>query len=145
MTDSLRWLMDTNIFLYARGGEHPYRDPCRVLLGQVRQARLQPTASVELVQEFLHVLLRRRIDRPTALEEAADVGRQCRLQAFDRDTLRLAMRLMRENERVGPRDAVHAATALSHDIPVVVSADRVFDHVDGLRRLDPTVAAAELA
>lgn len=144
MTEPSRWLVDTNVFLYARGGEHPYREPCRLLLRHLRHRGPRVTASVELVQEFLHVLLRRRVDRSTALDEAAEVSQQCRLQPFDADILRVATRLLRDNSLVGARDAVHAATALAHDLPVVVSADRVFDHVEGLRRLDPMVAAAEL-
>lgn len=45
---------------------------------------------------------------------------------------------------VGGRDAVHAATALTRGIPMVLSPDVGFDHVPGLERVDPTDALERL-
>ena len=42
--------------------------------------------------------------------------------------------------RIGGRDAVHAATALLAGFDAVVSPDRDFAVVEGLRRLDPAEA-----
>ncbi len=42
------------------------------------------------------------------------------------------------------RDGIHAATALNHGIELVVSPDRAFDRVPGLRRVDPADAVATL-
>jgi predicted nucleic acid-binding protein len=43
---------------------------------------------------------------------------------------------MREND-LAPRDGIHAATALTHDIKTIVSSDRHFDKIEGLRRRFP--------
>lgn len=138
-------LIDTNVFLYARGGEHPYRLSCRQVLAGVANGRIHVAASVELVKEYLHVLLRRGVDRQHVANEAAAIGRQCTLHGFDAQVLTLTLTLLRTNDHLGARDAVHAATALTHGIDAVLSADRVFDGIDGLRRVDPTDVAAELA
>ena len=131
------YLVDTNVFLYARGAEHPYQEPCRAVLAAARDGVMTLEASVEVVQEFTHVLLRRGIGRADALEEALEMRSQCRLHAFDDEVLEMAMRLLADHPALGMRDAVHAATAVSAGLGSMVSTDRVFDGVAGLRRIDP--------
>lgn len=135
--------MDTNVFLYARGGEHPYRPACRQILRAAQLQRITLEASVELVQEFTHVLLRRSVPRLQVLSEADEVAAQCRLRDFDADVLRTALGLLHRHEHLASRDAVHAATALRAGLTDVVSTDRAFDSVDGLRRVDPIELAEE--
>lgn len=139
-----RYVVDTNVFVYARGLDHPYREPCRRLVDGARQGRLRLDASVELVQEFSHLLLRRGVDRDEAVEEAAQVQAQCRIHPFDDQVLALALGMVRHYPRLGVRDAVHAATAMAVGVPQLLSADRVFDMVAEVERIDPTRAAADL-
>jgi predicted nucleic acid-binding protein len=44
-------------------------------------------------------------------------------------------------ERYGlrPRDAIHAATAIENKITTIVSYDRGFDSVGGLKRIEPQI------
>lgn len=132
-----RHLVDTNIFVYARGTDHPYRSACRAILAAARDGKLTLEASVEVVQEFTHLLLRRGFDRTAALAEAIEVRSQCRLHAFDEEVLELAVQLLADHVELGVRDAVHAATALRAGLGAIVSTDRVFDEVAGIRRIDP--------
>lgn len=140
----ISYLVDTNVFLYARGQDHPYRDPCRTIVRAAQQRRVQLEASVELLMEFTHVLLRRSVPRPDALLEAEDVRAQCRLHDFDAGVLAEAMRLLRTHVALAARDAVHAATAIRAEIPLVLSADRVFDGLTDLRRVDPITLSRAL-
>lgn len=133
-----RYLLDTNVLLYARGGDHPYRRPCRRILLAAGDGALQLTASIELIGEYTHVLLRRGVDRTSVLEEVAEVRGLCRPVAFDADVLDRATALLRRHDGLGVRDAVHAATALHLGGLPVLSTDRVFDRLDEVRRVDPT-------
>ena len=54
-----------------------------------------------------------------------------------RDEILDARRLVEDYPTLSPRDAIHAAVALRHDLEGIVSADRGFDEVMGLRRYDP--------
>ena len=139
------YVVDTNVFLYARGGEHRYRQPCRRVLQGVIEGHVQLHASVEVVQEFVHVLLRRGVTRPEAVDEATEVRRQCRMHAFDGQVLSLALGLLRHYPALIARDAVHAATAMALGVPQLLSADQVFDSVAEVDRVDPEHAAGELA
>jgi predicted nucleic acid-binding protein len=46
--------------------------------------------------------------------------------------------LLSAHPQLGVRDAVHAATALHNDIERILTADRVFDGIPGITRVDPT-------
>lgn len=132
-----RYLADTSLFVYARGRQHPYREPCRAVLRAARDGLIDLEASVEVVQEYAHLLLRRGVDRSAALDEAAEVRGQCRLHPFGLDVLREVMALLRRHPALGVRDAVHAATAVHAGLPAILSTDRVFDGISAIVRVDP--------
>jgi hypothetical protein len=138
-----RFLLDTAVFLYAVGEDHPYRQPCRRLVDLLAAGTLRGEASVELVQEYVHVRAR-RTNRGTAAAEGQDVAALCLLHGVTRSNLLMALSLFRRIPTLDMRDALHAATALQRGIPTIVSPDRAFDRVEGLERLDPTRAAEAL-
>lgn len=53
----------------------------------------------------------------------------------------IACELMAERAEINPRDAIHVATLRGYGLETIVSADRDFDGIDDIRRLDPTDAA----
>ncbi|MGQ0480154.1 MAG: type II toxin-antitoxin system VapC family toxin [Pseudonocardia sp.] len=139
-----RFLFDTAVFVYARGTDHPYRDPYRELLRHCQDGSLNGEASVELVQEFGHLLRRRGLDGAAVRDQSLAAAALCRLHEFGVPELRLALSLVASVAGLGMRDAVHAATALRQGISLVVTPDRIFDEVSGLERLDPRHAVERL-
>lgn len=137
-----RYLVDTNVFVYARGREHPYREPCRAVLEAARDGLVVLEASVEVVQEFAHLLLRRVQDRAEALAEVTELRSQCRVHAFDLAVLRGALELLGRYPQLGVRDAVHAATAVRAGIGQIISTDQAFDPVREVVRVDPAAPGA---
>lgn len=131
------FLFDTNIFLYAVGADHPYREPCRAILTLAREKSLAGDASIELIHEFAHLRMRRSGDIRRSLAEAEDVASICRLHDFERRDLGMALQLIRRHQLPDFRDGIFAATALNRGIDVVLSADSGFDVVDSLERVDP--------
>ncbi|MEO6121970.1 MAG: type II toxin-antitoxin system VapC family toxin [Acidimicrobiales bacterium] len=136
-----RFLYDTAVFVYAVGGEHRYQEPCRHLVRLAGQGLLVGDASVELLQELLHVRARRTGDRAGAVRLTRQVATLCRLHDVEAADLRRALGLFETHDGLGARDAVHAATALNRGIDAIVSPDRAFDAVAGLERIDPARAA----
>lgn len=129
-------VFDSAIFVYVLGTDHELRGPCVETLKAVTKKRLRAHASVESVQEILFHRLR-RTDRTTALAQARDVARSCVLHPFDEAVMRRMFDLIASHARIRGRDAVHAATALLHRIPTIISPDAAFDGIDGLERVDP--------
>jgi uncharacterized protein len=143
-TLSIRFLYDTPVFLYALGVEHRYRAPCREIVRLAAAGRLLGDASVELVQEFVHVRARRREGRGEAAAAGREVSAMCRLHPLEADDLRLGLDLFEQSGRLQMREALHAATALNRGIGLIVTTDRAFEGLPGLERVDPLDAAARL-
>lgn len=137
----MRFLYDTAVFVYAVGADHKYREPCRLIVEHARRGDLAGEASVELVQEFAHLRMRRMGDRGEALRLAGEVAQLCRLHAFEPRDLPLMMTLLERHPQLDARDAVFAATALNRNVGAILSPDRAFDGIQGLERVDPAEAA----
>lgn len=129
-------LLDTAVLAYVFGNDHEFKQPCIMVMKAAQESRFRAHASVELVQELLFHRLR-RTDRATAVAQARDTAEACVLHPFDEDVMSRMFELVTSNPRIGGRDAVHAATALRHGIPTIVSPDSAFDEIPGLPRVDP--------
>ena len=129
------WFVDTSVLLLAAGESHPQRTDAIAFLEQARTHRQALHVSVEALQEFTFHRLR-RVERDRALEESEALARALVVHAFDGSIMTDALGLMRLTSLRG-RDAVHAATALAAGFAFIVSCDRDFDSVPGLRRLEP--------
>ncbi len=136
-------VLDTTILVYAKGAEHPLREPCRALIGAADAGRIRATTTAEAIQEFVHVRSRRR-DRA----DAADLGRAYAdllspLLPIREDDLREGLRLFERHPNLGAFDAVLAAAAMAVGAEALVSADRAFGEVPGLPYIDPATDAVE--
>lgn len=133
-------VLDTTVLIYAKGLDHPLREPSRRLIAAVADGRLQATSTVEAIQEFVHVRARRR-DRA----DAAALGRDYAallgplLQVAGED-LREGLAIFARTERLGAFDAVLAASALNAGAEALVSADGAFGEVAGLAHVLPDAA-----
>ena len=130
-------LLDTAVFAYALGGEHPMKEPCMALIGACASEVFRTFASVEMVQELVHHRLRASGDRVSAAQVGRNVSAVCTLLNFDHEVLDLSLDLVEKVPTIHGRDAVHAATALVYGIERIVSPDRAFDGIPGLSRVDP--------
>jgi predicted nucleic acid-binding protein len=140
-----RFLFDTGVFLYAIGGEHPYREPCRSILSAQGSGELVGEASIELIHEFAYVRARRAISRPAAAQSARDVTEMCPLHPVSQADISRAMELWAEHTKLDMRDAIFAAQALNRGIDAILSPDQGFDGIPGLERVDPADASAVAA
>ena len=133
-------VLDTTVLVYAKGTDHPLRDPCRELIAAIARGAIEATTSVEAIQEFVHVRARRR-DR----EDAAALGRDYAemlspLLEVDRDSLVSGLKIFEGTEGVGAFDAVLAAAAVAAGATALVSADGGFGDVPDLRHISPDAA-----
>ncbi|MBB4661193.1 type II toxin-antitoxin system VapC family toxin [Conexibacter arvalis] len=135
-------LLDTNVFVYAMGGPSPYREPCRRIMELLATGAIEGEVSVDLVQEFLHQRLRRTGDRVAAAAAARHVSYLVALHDVTGTEFLRALALFERHEQLGARDAMFAAIALNRGLDAIVTADRGFEGIAGLRRVDPLDEAA---
>lgn len=130
-------LLDTTVLVYAKGQDHPLRDPCRELIEAIADRRIEATTTVDVIQEFVHVRARRR-DRA----DAASLGRDYAellspLLSPTVDDLNAGLALFERAEALGAFDAVLAASAARAGLTAVVSADSRFSDVPEVPHIVP--------
>ena len=134
--------LDTAVFVYAGGREHPLRAPCRAILERVAAGALDATTSAEVVQQILHRFI--AIGRP---EIGAAMARDV-LDAFEpvlpvtHGVMRRMPDLLGRYPTLAARGLVHVATCLKEGIEAIVSQDRGFDQVREIRRIEPHALVA---
>lgn len=130
-------VLDTTVLVYAVGTEHRFRGPCGRLLAAVEAGTVTATTTPEVLQEFAHVRARRRdrVDAAELAEAFADL--LAPLITVDDVAFRSGMRLFRDHPTLGAFDTVLIGSALAAGADTVVSADRAFAGVPGIRHVVP--------
>lgn len=139
-----RFLCDTNVLVYAVGARHPYREPCRDLVRHQGRGVLAGEVTPIVIAEFAHQRFRQTRDRREASLRARQAAGAFRVRAVDSDDLELALDLYARSTALDAFDALLAATALNRGLDAIVSADRAFEAVDGIERIDPADAVPAL-
>jgi len=137
-------LLDSAVPLYASGTDSEQLEPCAAVMVAVASGRLKAFASVEMIREFVFHRLHRTGDRDRSVADGRDLSEVVTILDFDVAVLHGALDLIEQVPSIRGRDAVHAATALVFGPPVVVTPDRAFDDIPGLRRVEPAMLAAQL-
>jgi predicted nucleic acid-binding protein len=137
-------LLDTTVLVYAKGQDHPLRDPCRDLIAAIAGRRIEATTTVEVIQEFVHVRARHR-DR----SDAAALGRDyaellAPLLRPDVEDLRSGLAMFERTDELGPFDAVLAACAARRAVSALVSADSGFAVVSEISHVIPDRAGLDI-
>lgn len=134
-----RFLYDTSIFIYALGGEHPYRESCREIVRRAAIGELQGEASADLLQELVHQRrVRRTGDRLGAAKATRNVAKLAWWHPLEPNDVQRGIDLFEAHPDLDARDAVFAALALNRGIDAILATDRAFDGIDGLERIDPS-------
>ncbi len=133
-------VLDTTVLVYAKGADHPLREPCRELIAAIAEGAIQATTTVEVIQEFVHVRARRR-----GREDAAATGRDyaellAPLLSVTREDLQQGLALFERSDRLGAFDAVLAAAAASTSASALISADTAFAGSAPLEHVVPDAA-----
>lgn len=132
--------LDSSVFLYAAGADHPHKAPCVGIVRAVAEGRLDANTSAEVVQEILYVYLRRGL-RAEAVRLARNVADLFpALLPVTREDMIGALSLAERYEDVPARDLVHAAVMQNHGLDTIVSVDRHFDQMGELTRVNPARA-----
>ena len=128
-------LVDSNIPMYLVGADHPNKLAARRLVDAATAARERLVTDVEVFQEILHRYV--AIGRREAIQPAFDVLSTVvdDVLSIDFEDVQRARSLLLGPGILSARDALHVAVMQRHGIERIMSLDRGFDAVMGIRRV----------
>jgi predicted nucleic acid-binding protein len=127
--------LDANVPMYLVGQPHPHKADAQLVLERLTAERRQLVTSSEVFQEILHRYV--STERRDKIEPAFEVLRSLAddvLPVEEQDVF-LAKDLVHAHPSLSARDALHAAVMRRRQIAEIVSFDRGFDELSGIRRL----------
>ena len=129
--------IDTAVVMYAAGADHELKEPCQRILTRVADGDLDAVVSVEVVQEIIHrfMALRRPGQGASIARDTMDLFAP--VLPITHAVMRRMPELVEAYPDLAARQLVHVATCLQEGIGDIVSPDRGFDTVPGIRRIDP--------
>ncbi|MDP2959674.1 MAG: type II toxin-antitoxin system VapC family toxin [Longimicrobiales bacterium] len=115
--------VDTNVFMYAVGREHPLRDEARAVFSDPRSGPSLVT-SAEVLQELMHAYL--PVGRLETLDAALELarGRVTTIWAVEAEDVELARGLAVKHPGLGARDLLHLACMMRRGATGVRTFDR---------------------
>lgn len=134
--------IDTNIPIYAAGRQHSLKAPCQEITRIVAAAPQVFASDAEVLQGLLHYYrsgnnwAMGRLVYDAFVRLAA--GRICAVSDAD---VTLAATLVGTYPRLSARDRIHLAVVQRTSATHIVTADRDFDGIPGLQRLEPAHVA----
>ena len=119
--------VDTNVFMYAVGREHPLRPEAQAFFLSALESGEVLVTSAETLQELLHAYL--PVGRTKTLDAALTLaeGRMAQIWAIEADDVLLARNLMDRYPALGARDLLHLASCLRREVRKIKTFDRTLD------------------
>jgi predicted nucleic acid-binding protein len=132
------YFIDTNIFLYSIGRDHPLKTPSVTAIHRIRDGQITAVINTEIIQEILYHFQSIK-QLPVGIRLAKDVVLiSSRILPVGEIDLSLAIELLESYPNIQARDAFHAATMIRNGIKEIISTDPHFNLIQEITRIDPT-------
>jgi uncharacterized protein len=132
-----QYFIDTNIFIYSVGRDHPLKSKCASAIRRIRDEEIRAILNTEIIQEILYRYQSiKELPFGIRLAREAILLSSKILPVTERD-LSSALELLESHPQIETRNAFHAAIMINNGIKEIISTDSHFDHITGIRRIDP--------
>jgi predicted nucleic acid-binding protein len=131
------YFIDTNVFLYSVGRDHPMKAPCQKAIEDIRDGVIQAVINTEVIQEIVYRFQAiRELGHGVRLAQEV-ISISSRILSVTDEDCSIALELLDKGLKIQTRDAFHAATMINNAIQRILSVDRHFDSIPGIERTDP--------
>lgn len=134
----MKIFIDANIPMYWGGKESSYKLSCAKILELVAKEKVDGVTSSEVFQEIIYRFwYLKQMGKGLAI---FDYFSQIMSEVLPVtiDDVREARTLMERYPSIPPRDLLHAAVMMNNQVSFIVSADKDFDKINEIERVDPT-------
>ena len=137
MNDKTTVYVDSNVFIRPLVSEERSSTnvaACMRVLSAVEGGKIVAYTSTLTWDEVVYIV-RRVLGKVDSIQAGDKIQRfpNLRFISASEDIIRAAQKLMSESHAL-PRDAIHAASALSRKVDVFISDDADFDAIEGIHR-----------
>ena len=131
------YFIDTNIFLYSVGREHPLKPGSVAVIHRIRDGEITAVINTEIIQEILYHFqsIKQFLIGIRLAKDAVSIS--SRILPVQETDLSRAIELLESYPEIQTRDAFHAATMIHNGINEIVSTDPHFDLIPEIKRVDP--------
>ncbi|MGC8896275.1 MAG: type II toxin-antitoxin system VapC family toxin [Candidatus Bathyarchaeia archaeon] len=128
--------IDSNVFFYAKILDRQYGGACAEILNKIEKDELRAATSTLVIVELANALSKYGLS--DEVKDVVDAIFSLNMSIFEVDPLdvRTAANVYDEF-RISPYDCVHIAIMKRASIREIISADKDFDKITWIRRLDP--------
>ncbi len=121
--------VDTSVFMYAVGREHPLREAARAFFLEALASGEVLVTSAEVLQELLHAYL--RTDRLATFDAAVTLvrARTASIWPLEAEDVDLARTLVTRHPALDARDLLHVASCMRRGIDRIMTFDRALGAV----------------
>ncbi len=131
--------IDTNIPIYAAGREHRYKRSCQRIIMLAAERPQNFVTSSAVLQEIIHYYLAtQRWSEGRGIFRDFVTTLNGRIEPVQPDDVTMAAQLVDQSLGVNAQDLVHAGVMLRLGVGHIITADKDFERIDGIERLDPT-------
>ena len=132
-----KYYIDSNVFLYAKILDRRFGRPCAKIVEAIFKGELDAATSVLTPIEVANALRKYGFKREDVRNTVnAMLSLDMEVYELDRVDVMEAIRISEEFD-ISPYDAVHVAIMKKAGITLILSADKDFDKVAGIKRIDP--------
>jgi len=131
------YFIDTNIIMYAYGNNHKYKESCIRILRFVALNEIFGIVNVEVFQEIIYRYA--SIGKKTeGIEIAKNILKIAQAtEPVEKEDIQIALDVFEKYNSLGARDALHLATMIKTGLRYIISADKHFDKIKEIQRIDP--------
>lgn len=128
--------LDSNVFFYAKIMDRVFGKSCSTVLRRVVSNELEASTSVLVPIEVANALRKYGLTKEVADEVRAIFSLGIEIYSIDAADAREAAEIYSESN-ISPYDCLHAAIMRKNGLKEIISADKDFDRLTWLKRLDP--------
>jgi hypothetical protein len=130
------YFIDSNVFFYAKILDREYGNACAKILGKMVKGELEAVTSTLVVIELANAL--RKFGLDDEVKDVIDAIFSLDVPVYEVDSFSVRDAAVIFDEfKISPYDCVHAAIMKKAGIADIISADKDFDKISWIKRLDP--------
>jgi len=137
------YFIDSNIFFYSKILDREYGKACAKIVRGIAEGKIRAVTSVLVIIELVNALRKYGLDSEARNVVDATFSLDIHIYEIDPSDVRIAMDVFDEF-RISPYDCVDAVIMKRAGAINIISADKDFDKIDWIKRLDPKNYGANL-